>query len=125
MHQNLNMKFSTFLFLLFLSLSLINCADNKSKQDYILTERNLIPEGTAFDNRTGTIYIGSTFKRKIIQITQDDQITDFITEKSDSVLALWEWKWMKKGIYSGQTLLMQINLCLLSILSRLNPVEKI
>lgn len=76
----------TLLFLL--SLLLINCTDKEDKKDYILTERNLIPGGTAFDSRTGTIYIGSTFKRKIIQITEDGKVTDFITEKSDNVFSI-------------------------------------
>lgn len=66
------------------------------KKDYILKERNLIPEGTAVDNRSGTIYIGSTFKRKIIQITADGTVTDFIPEKSNGLLLYCEFtnsKW--------------------------------
>ncbi len=59
-----------------------------SRKEYIIKERNLIPEGTAFDNRTGTIYIGSTFKRKIIQITADGEITDFIPEQLNGIASI-------------------------------------
>lgn len=53
-----------------------------------MTERNLIPEGTAFDTRNGTIYIGSTFKRKIVQITKDGIVSDFISEKFEGIASL-------------------------------------
>jgi sugar lactone lactonase YvrE len=54
-------------------------------KDYIITERNLVPEGTAYDNRTGTLYISSTFKRKIIQISKEGTITDFIPQKYEGI----------------------------------------
>lgn len=82
------MKFTTLLFLFIFHVVPIGCTNKKNKQDYILTERDLIPEGTAFDTKTGTIYIGSTFKRKIIQITSDGKVTDFIPEKSNGVFSL-------------------------------------
>ncbi len=72
---------------LFTFLFLESC-NLHSKKDYILRERNLIPEGTAFDNRSGTIYIGSTFKRKIIQIASDGKISDFIPEKLNGITSI-------------------------------------
>lgn len=76
-----------FLTILFISL-LYACGDNQDKKDYVLTERNLIPEGTAFDAGTETIYIGSTFKRKIVQITKDGNIEDFIPEKYEGIASV-------------------------------------
>lgn len=66
-------------------LLLLGCTVNWDKKNYLLTERNLIPEGTAFDTSTETIYIGSTFKRKIVQITNDGKINDFIPEKYEDI----------------------------------------
>jgi len=68
-------------------LIFISCAtedDNKTK-DHILTERDLIPEGVAFDEETQTIYIGSTYKRKIISIGKDGSVADFISEAQDDI----------------------------------------
>lgn len=66
----------------------LSCAVNRDKKDYVLTERNLIPEGTAFDARTETIYIGSTFKRKIVQINNDGKVEDFIPEKYEDIASV-------------------------------------
>lgn len=71
-----------------LILLLSTCASYETKKDYLITERNLIPEGTAFDTRTGTIYVSSTFKRKIIQIDNEGHITDFIPEKFEDVASV-------------------------------------
>lgn len=79
---------SFFVFLFFILLSCNNKKADSQKKDYVIAERNLIPEGVAFDNRTGTIYVGSTFKRKIVQITQDGKITDFIPEKYNDITSI-------------------------------------
>lgn len=83
----LPMKILATLSLCIVLLWMTGCSSN-DKKDYILKERNLIPEGTAVDNRSGTIYIGSTFKRKIIQITGDGTVTDFIPEKSNGIASV-------------------------------------
>lgn len=75
-------------FLYVVLLFLFACRQEQEKKDYIITEKDLIPEGAAFDNRTGTIYISSTFKRKIIQITKDGKISDFIPEQSNGVTSI-------------------------------------
>ena len=60
----------------------------RRRKDYVLDEKDLIPKGVAFDNRTGTIYVGSTFKRKIIRISKDGAVSDFIPEKMENVWSL-------------------------------------
>lgn len=75
-------------FTLFFILLLLGCVNNFDKKDYVLTERNLIPEGTAFDVRTEIIYISSTFKRKIVQIDSDGKIEDFIPEKYEGIASV-------------------------------------
>ena len=67
--------------------ALLSCA-GPDKKDYVITERNLIPEGTAFDMRTETIYVGSTFKRKIIRIASDGKTEDFIPEKYEGIASV-------------------------------------
>ncbi|WP_340077348.1 hypothetical protein [Leptobacterium sp. I13] len=53
-------------------------------EDIIITEKDLIPEGVAFDTITGVLYIGSTHKRKIIAITPQGKIKDFYSYKKDT-----------------------------------------
>jgi len=66
---------------------LISCShkDESRIKDYILTEKDLIPEGVAFDEATQTIYISSTYKRKIIAIDKDGNIKDFVSEAQDDI----------------------------------------
>ncbi|MEP5613248.1 MAG: hypothetical protein ABJP45_13430 [Cyclobacteriaceae bacterium] len=52
--------------------------DTREKTDFILTEKDLIPEGTAFNSQTNTIYIGSIYKQKIIEIDQNGSVTSKI-----------------------------------------------
>jgi sugar lactone lactonase YvrE len=79
------MKFYVQIFYPLLCCAFFSCANPVDTSDYIITERDLIPEGTAFDTRTATIYIGSTYKRKIIQITSDGMISDFVPSMMDGM----------------------------------------
>lgn len=63
--------------LLWLFLLIISCSASK---DYILTEKDLIPEGTGYNSATNTIYIGSIYKQKIIAISAKGDIEDIITQ---------------------------------------------
>jgi DNA-binding beta-propeller fold protein YncE len=71
----------------FALLALYSCSENSSPaaKDYIITEKDLLPEGVAFDEATQTVYVGSTYKRKIIAIDKDGKITDFIKEAQDDI----------------------------------------
>jgi hypothetical protein len=82
------MNFFNRISLLLVLLFSAACSPGEDKKQYILTEKDLIPEGTAFDSRTGTIYISSTFKRKIVQITSDGKVSDFISEKSNGIASV-------------------------------------
>lgn len=50
------------------------------RMNYIITEKDLVPEGLAFDPATQTIYVSSTWKRKIIAMDKNGKLSDFITE---------------------------------------------
>ena len=54
-------------------------------QDYLITEKDIIPEGVAFDDESRTIYISSTYKRKIVAIKENGTIEDFIKEEQDDI----------------------------------------
>lgn len=70
-------------------LFLVSCKtkedDENRIKDYIITEKDIIPEGVAFDEATGTIYVSSTYKRKIVSIDQDGKVRDFIGEAQDDI----------------------------------------
>jgi sugar lactone lactonase YvrE len=72
---------------LFLAFCLLACssAGEKEQQDFILDDKLLIPEGVAFDTATQTIYVSSTYKRKIIAIDPSGNVKDFISEAQDDI----------------------------------------
>ena len=76
-----------FLYFLLLFLVIITACTirNTGEQEFIITERDLIPEGTAFNSSTGTLYIGSTYKRKIIQINPAGEISDFVLSEMNGI----------------------------------------
>lgn len=56
-------------------------------RDYVVTEKSLIPEGTAFNQKTNTIYVGSIYKQKIIGITPEGKIIDIIARENFGTLS--------------------------------------
>ena len=68
-------------------LSFIACASkhDENVKDFVLKEKDLVPEGVAFDVATQTIYVSSTYKRKIISIDKDGKVSDFINESQDDI----------------------------------------
>ncbi|HNO11713.1 MAG TPA: hypothetical protein PKI67_12355, partial [bacterium] len=59
-----------------------------SRDAYLLTERDLIPEGTAYDGHTGQLFISSTYKGKIKRIYPDGRSDDFTKEGQDGLLGV-------------------------------------
>lgn len=57
-------------------------------KDYIITERDLIPEGLAYDAVAQNIYVSSTHKCKIIRIDKNGKITDFISEGQNDIKSI-------------------------------------
>jgi hypothetical protein len=60
-------------------------ADQSNPADMLIAEKDIIPEGLTVDDSTGTIYISSTYKRKIISIDKEGRIRDFIPEKANDI----------------------------------------
>lgn len=48
-------------------------------------ERDLTAEGTAWDSKTRTVFLGSLYKRKIVAIGPDGKARDFITSGQDGI----------------------------------------
>jgi sugar lactone lactonase YvrE len=53
--------------------------------DLALEEKDLVPEGVAFDPATGSIFVSSTYKRKIVRLDSTGGVHDFIIEKQDGI----------------------------------------
>ncbi|PRX57290.1 hypothetical protein [Flagellimonas meridianipacifica] len=57
------------------------------KEDYILKEKDLIPEGTAYNAEADVIYIGSVYKQKVIGIDSVGREYNVIESKGFGVLS--------------------------------------
>jgi len=55
---------------------------------HIIPQKDLIPEGLASDPTDGTLYLSSIFHRKIVEITPDGRISDFVAEAQDGLLGV-------------------------------------
>lgn len=53
----------------------------------LITEKDLVPEGTAYDQETGQVFISSMYKRKVIAVRKDGSYYDFILEGQDGIWA--------------------------------------
>ena len=58
---------------------------SRSRAAFELAERDLIPEGTAYDVRTGTLYLSSFYKRKIVAVAADGTARDFTAPAQDGL----------------------------------------
>ena len=74
--------------LVLIAATLSGCNKTISKEDFIIKEKDLIPESLCVDSRTGITYVGSTYKRKIIQITPDGNVTDFFPQETNGIWSL-------------------------------------
>ena len=64
---------------------------SRSKVAFRVPEKDLIPEGIAHDPRTGSFFLGSTYKRKIVRIDKAGKTTDFSKQED----GLWDVLGMK------------------------------
>lgn len=61
--------------------------DNGSTVLAEIKEPDLIPEGLAADNQTGSIYVSSLHKRKIVEITRHGEVRDFAKSMQDDLFS--------------------------------------
>jgi hypothetical protein len=53
-----------------------------------IPQKDLIPEGLASDPVDGVLYMSSIFHRKIVKITADGRVSDFVAEAQDGLLGV-------------------------------------
>lgn len=63
----------------FFLVVLFGCVDHR---DFVLADKALIPEGTAFNENTNTVYIGSIYKQKVLGIDTDGKVREVITSNN-------------------------------------------
>jgi DNA-binding beta-propeller fold protein YncE len=57
----------------------------KAEVAFIIPEKDLIPEGIAYDARTETFYVGSINKKKIVAIDKKGKAKDFISSGQEGI----------------------------------------
>ncbi|HSP33039.1 MAG TPA: SMP-30/gluconolactonase/LRE family protein [Thermoanaerobaculia bacterium] len=57
----------------------------RSTTAFTIPQRDLIPEGIAYDAATGDFYVSSIHLRKIVRVTPDGQSSDFIAPAQDGI----------------------------------------
>lgn len=82
---NIFMKMCLHLFLLFLLAFPVSFAHPQSQVAFRIEDRELIPEGIAYDPVGRTFYLGSTFRRKIISLDSAGNARDFTAEAQDGI----------------------------------------
>ena len=48
--------------------------------------RDLVPEGIAYDAVDDVFYVSSIYRRKVVRVTRDGRVTDFVAEAADGML---------------------------------------
>jgi hypothetical protein len=90
--MDLKVKSGIGIALLSMLLFLVNCRMPQSSVHNVdilsvIEERDIIPEGTAYDPVSDQVFISCMYKRKIIAIRKDGTYYDFIHEGQDSIWA--------------------------------------
>lgn len=57
----------------------------RSSDAFTIPQRDLIPEGIAWDEQTGDFFVSSIHLRKVVRVTPDGQSSDFVHEGQDGL----------------------------------------
>jgi sugar lactone lactonase YvrE len=58
---------------------------SRSRVAFRIPARELIPEGIAWDARTGHFFVGSLYERRIVRVTPEGHVSDFATRGPDGL----------------------------------------
>lgn len=58
----------------------------QAHQSFVTEEKDLIPEGLAYDEKQNVFYMGSLYRRKIVKITMESRVSDFAPTERYRVL---------------------------------------
>lgn len=61
---------------------------NNSSTAFVIKEKDLIPEGIAYDPIENVFYLGSIFKSKILKIDSEGGVTEFASEGKDGLVSV-------------------------------------
>jgi DNA-binding beta-propeller fold protein YncE len=61
---------------------------NRSQVAFTIPEKDLIPEGIAHDPVTRSLFVSSTYKRKIVRVDREGVSRDFVAEAQDGLLGV-------------------------------------
>ena len=98
-------------------------------------EKDLIPEGLAWDPKREVFYLGSLHRRKIVQITPASRTSDFLPPQQDPLLpvlgirldpkdgSIWANTFQDVGANAGKTQLLHIS-AKGEVLARYSPEDK-
>jgi DNA-binding beta-propeller fold protein YncE len=75
-----------FLFAFFLLASQLAFAQQKPEVVFRIPEKDLIPEGIAYDPVQKEFYLGSIQKKKIVRITSDGKVSDLIPSNGSGLI---------------------------------------
>jgi hypothetical protein len=76
----------TLLSLILFFVGTFSIAQQKGQVAFTITEKDIIPEGIAYDPAEKAFYLSSIFKSKIIKITNGGVVSDFVRTNQDSIL---------------------------------------
>ncbi|HEX3438526.1 MAG TPA: hypothetical protein VHT24_17275 [Pseudacidobacterium sp.] len=63
-------------------------AVHNAREAFIVPEKDLIPEGLAYDADTKVFYLSSLFRRKIVKINGDERSSDFVPAGKENLLPI-------------------------------------
>ncbi len=75
----------SFLFLVILLIGFLRLPAQEAEIAFRIAEKDLIPEGIAFDPGSKSFFVSSIHKNKIIRINPDKRITDFIVSGHEGI----------------------------------------
>lgn len=78
-------KLAGILLLLMIS-AIVFGQQRKTEVAFVIPDKELIPEGIAYDPSSNSLFVGSIQKQKIIRITSDGKITDFVPTGREGIL---------------------------------------
>src|SRR5271163_3052131 len=58
----------------------------QARRAFVSEERNLIPEGLAYDSQQNVFYLGSLLQHKIVRISAEGTVSDFVPAGRDHLL---------------------------------------
>jgi len=68
--------------------ALLRAPVTSSDEAFRLAQRDLIPEGIAYDPSGRSFFVGSIYRRKIVRIDPGGRVSDFVAEARDGLMAV-------------------------------------